>query len=47
MNNSTTLHMAAEGGHSDIVQMLLDAGALATEETEVSIYKIMFQVLAI
>jgi ankyrin repeat protein len=29
---STTLHLAAEGGHVEVVRVLLQAGAKATDE---------------
>ena len=35
-NNSTALHMAAEGGHAAVVRVLLDAGASVTDESGVS-----------
>ncbi|XP_071964995.1 uncharacterized protein [Antedon mediterranea] len=31
-NDSTALHLAAEGGHTEVVSVLLDAGALPNEE---------------
>ena len=34
-NNSTALHMAAEGGHAAVVRVLLDAGASVTDESGV------------
>ena len=35
-NNSCPLHLAATGGHTEVVKVLLDAGASAAEENAVS-----------
>lgn len=35
-NESTSLHLAAEGGHKDVVTVLLDAGADPLVENAVS-----------
>ena len=35
-NDSTTLHLAAAGGHKEVVKTLLEAGACATDENAVS-----------
>lgn len=35
-NDSTALHLASAGGHADVVRVLLDAGASATDENAVS-----------
>jgi len=35
-NDSTTLHLAAAGGHKAVVKALLEAGASATDENAVS-----------
>lgn len=35
-NNSTALHLAAGGGHVEVVKALLEAGASATDENAVS-----------
>ena len=35
-SESTPLHMAAEGGHPEVVRVLIEAGASPTEETRVS-----------
>ena len=32
MNDSTALHLAAAGGHGQVVKALLDAGATPTDE---------------
>ena len=34
-SESTPLHMAAEGGHADVIKMLLDAGANPQDENKV------------
>ena len=34
-NDSTTLHLAAAGGHAEVVKVLLEAGAPATDENAV------------
>lgn len=34
-NNSTALHLAAAGGHKEVAEVLLKAGALATDENAV------------
>ena len=34
-NDSTTLHLAAAGGHAEVVQVLLEAGASASDENAV------------
>ena len=34
-SESTPLHMAAEGGHPEVVRVLIEAGASPTEETRV------------
>ena len=31
-NDSTSLHLAASGGHPELVKFLLDAGSSATDE---------------
>lgn len=36
VNDSTTLHLAAAGGHADVVKFLLEAGSSATDEDAVS-----------
>ena len=36
-NDSTTLHLAAAGGHREVVKVLLEAGASATDENAVSV----------
>lgn len=36
-NASTSLHLAAEGGHKDVVTVLLDAGADPLVENDVSL----------
>ena len=33
-SESTPLHMAAEGGHADVIRMLLDAGANPLDENK-------------
>ena len=35
-NDSTALHLAAAGGHKDVVSVLINNGASATEENAVS-----------
>ena len=37
MNNSTALHLAAEGGHAAVVRILISAGASVTDENGVRI----------
>ena len=37
-NDSTALHLAASGGHADVVEVLLEAGASATDENAVNNY---------
>ena len=37
ITDSTPLHIATEGGHYDVVKMLMDAGASASDENKVSI----------
>ena len=34
-NDSTSLHLAAAGGHKEVVLVLIDAGASVTEENAV------------
>lgn len=36
-NDSTTLHLAAAGGHKEVVKVLLEAGAAGTDENAVSL----------
>ena len=36
MNNSSALHLAAEGGHAAVVRVLVDAGASVADENGVS-----------
>ena len=36
-SESSTLHLAAEGGHSHVVKLLLEAGAQAQDENAVSV----------
>ncbi len=36
ITDSTPLHIATEGGHYDVVKMLMDAGASASDENKVS-----------
>ena len=40
---ATTLHMAAAGGHANIVKILLENGAKAEEENAVSYFKLSLQ----
>lgn len=35
ITDSTPLHIATEGGHYDVVKMLMDAGASASDENKV------------
>ena len=37
-SDSTTLHLAAAGGHAPVVKYLLEAGASATDENAVSAF---------
>ena len=37
VNDSTTLHLAAAGGHADVAKFLLESGASAKDEDAVII----------
>jgi len=43
ITDSTPLHIATEGGHYDVVKMLMDAGASASDENKVRRMKPLWQ----